>query len=244
MKIAKCCLVAAFSMLADGQAPLRAEDAPAKKWKDKAELSVVSTNGNSKATSTSAKNIFNYQWTQTMLEVTAGALGTESEGRVTAEQYDAGEKATWNFSKLNYLYERFGWDKNRFAGIRNRYDLSGGLGRELLNFPKDKLIAELGAGYINEERTDSPRNDFASGRGFAKYDRVITETASFSQDFEYLANFEDNEDYRLKTETALVASISTHVSLKASYVWKRLNKPARGFGKDDTLTAVALIVNY
>src|SRR5690242_8586587 len=71
---------------------LWAEDAPAKPWKNAAEVSVVSTNGNSKATTTSAKDTFNYQWSKAALELIAGGLGSRDGDGVTAEQYNASEK--------------------------------------------------------------------------------------------------------------------------------------------------------
>src|ERR1051325_9930356 len=86
-----------------------AEDAPLKRWKDSAEVSVVSTNGNSKATTTSAKNTFNYDWNKAGLELVAGGLGSRSGEGVTAEQYNASEKVTVPITpdKKNYLFEKF-----------------------------------------------------------------------------------------------------------------------------------------
>lgn len=238
-------LVSASSALAD-VVPAASADAPmaVKRWKDTGELSAVSTNGNSKTTTTSAKNTFDYRRDLLGLELVGGGLGSKSKGQVTAEQYNASEKGTYNITPRNFFYEKFGWDKNRFAGIQNRYDASVGAGRELLALPADKIVGELGVGYINEERINQPRNDFASGRAYAKYTHVFSPTANFSQDAEYLANFEDTDDYRLNTETALTTTVSTHVSLKVSYVWKRLNKPAPGVAKDDTIAAAALLINY
>ena len=136
--------------------------AAVKPWKDVGEFSVVSANGNSKATTTAAKNTFSYQWSRSLLELLAGGLGSSNGSAVTAEQYNTSEKVTWTLEGRNYLFERGAWDKNRFAGIANRYDVSTGLGRVLLNFPKEVVMTELGGGYINEERTEAPRNDFVA----------------------------------------------------------------------------------
>jgi len=223
-----------------------ADEPPAKPWKDAGEFSLLSTNGNSKATSTAAKNTFNYKWPKAALELIAGGMGSSSGNTVTAEQYNASEKVTYplDLAQKNYVYEKFGWDRNRFAGYRNRWDGSVGYGRQLLDLPSDKLISEVGAGYINEERINAPHNDFLSGRLYGKYTHILSKTAQFSQDAEYLHDFSDSRDYRLNTETALIASLSTHLSLKASYKWNRVGKPPPGIGKDDTTTSVALIVNY
>jgi len=224
---------------------LLAEHAPNKNWKNVTEISYVNANGNSKATTTSAKNTFSRTWaTKTTLDLEAGALGSQSEGVTTAEQYFASEKVSQKISDRNYAFEKFGWEKNRFAGIAHRYDVSVGLGRELLAGPKNVWIAELGGGYVNEQRVSPPRNDFGSGRAYTKYTRNFTETSHFSQDAEYLHNLEENEDYRVNTETALVGALSAHFSLKASFVWKHVGRPPAGFGRNDTVTSMALIASY
>ncbi len=217
---------------------------PEKKWKNSTEASFVNTNGNSKTTNTSIKNTFGYQWSKTALEIIGGGLGASSGDGTTAEQYFGNEKFTYNLTERNYLYEKIGWDKNRFAGIENRWDGSAGVGRNLIMAPKDTLKGEIGAGYITEERTDAPRNEFVSGRAYTKYIHKISTTSEVSQDVEYLHNFEDSEDYRLNTETALTAAVSTHVSLKTSFIWNRVAKPAPGIGQDDTKVFAGLLVSY
>jgi putative salt-induced outer membrane protein YdiY len=225
--------------------PLRADEAGAvKKWNDQAEVSVVSTNGNSKTTTTSGKNSFEYGWTRLKLGLSAEGLGAKSRNEVTAERYAAGQKLSYKVSPKNYVFEKLLWEKNRFAGIANRWDLSLGAGRELFAFAKDALVAELGFGYINEERIASKREDFASGRLYSKYTHLLSDTANFSQDAEYLANFEETDGYRLNTETALTAAISSYFSVKFSYVWNRVNKPAPGFTKNDTTTKFSLIASF
>jgi putative salt-induced outer membrane protein len=218
---------------------------PAKPWTNAGEFSLVSTNGNSKTSTTAAKDTYVYNWTNSVLQLIAGGLGSSSGGQQTAEQYNASEKMTRNLgSSDNYVFERFGWDSNRFAGYRDLYDASAGLGRTLLNLPKDKLIGELAPGYVNQQFIDAPRKEYAAGQAHAKYTHTLSATANFSQDVAYIEDFSDKKDYRLNTETAIIASLTTHLSLKASYTWHRVGEPPANIGKDDTITAVALIVNY
>ena len=193
--------------------PAIAQDAP-KKWKDSAELSYVQTSGNSKTSTLSAKNLFNYDWEKAALELTAGGLGTNSQNTVTAEQYNAAEKVSWKFYGRNYLFEKVAWDKNRFAGIMNRWDFGIGVGRTMIERANDKLFVEAGGGYIFEDRMPGADNQsFGTYRGYGKYIRNLSATANASQDFEYLGNLKDSKGYRMNAETSLVTSISTHFSL-------------------------------
>ena len=222
-----------------------AQQAPEpKKWKDAAELSAVQTAGNSKTSTIAAKNLFNYDWQKAGLELAAGGLGTKSGNTVTAEQYNAAEKVSLKLEGKNYAFEKTTWDKNRFAGIKDRYDMALGLGRLLLDTAEDKLSAEAGGGYIFEDRLKSDNKSFGTYRGYAKYIRTLSPTANASQDLEYQGDFSDRKGYRMNAETALISSISTHFSLKASYLWKYLNTPPPGFKRTDTILSMSVIVNY
>jgi putative salt-induced outer membrane protein YdiY len=225
-------------------APLFAEDAPVKKWTETAQVTFLNANGNTKSSTLGATEAFKYDGSKAMLELNGSALGSSQKGAVTAEQYDAAEKVSRKLSDRNYVFERVAWDKNRFAGVANRIDASLGLGRELVKNDADLLAAELGGGYVNEQRVKALRDGHGSGRAYAKYTRTLSATATFSQDAEYLHDFSDATAYRLNTETALTASLTTHASLKVTFDWKKVNVPPPGFAKNDTLTAVALIFNY
>jgi len=238
------CLLSLCGSLGAADDAVIASTAAARRWKDGAEVSVVSTNGNSKTTTTSIKNTFTYAWTKTALELIGGGLGASSGNQVTAEQYNASEKVIRTLEGKNYVFEKGGWNKDRFAGIRDRFDANLGLGRYLLDRPANTLNTEIGPGYVNEDRIDAPRNEFASGRVYAHYVHIFNASTRFSQDAEYIADFQDGRDYRLNTESALIAALTTHLSLKTSYVWHRVNEPPPAAGKDDTITSVALLINY
>jgi putative salt-induced outer membrane protein len=216
----------------------------AKPWKDTAELSYVKTTGNSRNSTLAAKNLFNYDWAKAALELAAGGLGTNSDGSTTAEQYNAHEKVSLKLSGKNYAFERLGWEKNRFANIQDRWDAGLGLGRNLIDKENDRLSLEAGGGYIWEDRITSKNEDFGTYRGYMKYWHKLSPTAHASQDLEWLGNLKDSSGYRVNAETALVASINSHMSMKASYVWKMVNKPGAGFTRKDTITGVSLIINY
>lgn len=222
-----------------------AADAPAKKWKDSAELSFVSANGNSKTQTTSAKNSFSYQFdAPTSLETEAGGLGARSEGKVTAEQYFATEKVSRKIDDRNYLYEKYRWDRNRFAGVAHRHDFSAGVGREIWKTPKDLLIGEAAPGYMNEERFHAKRSSYISVRGYAKYTHEFTATTRFSQDAEWIQSLKDKRDNRINTETSLTAALTSALSVKNSFTWRHDSRPPNGTRKDDTILAVALIASF
>ena len=219
--------------------------APARAWSDSAEVSFVNANGNSKATTTSAKDRFSYGFDAlTRLEVEGGGLGSRSQGQVTAEQYYAQEKTQRKWDERDYAFEQYRWNRNRFAKIAHRHDFALGVGRELWKTPADLWTGEAGPGYVIEQRIGDARRTFASSRLYTKFSHEFSATAKFSQDLEYLQSLKDSRDNRENAETDLVTTLTSVFSLKSSFVWKHVSQPPPDTVKDDTITSVALIANF
>lgn len=217
---------------------------PGKVWKDSVELSFVSANGNSKTQTASARDAFVWEVGPLKAELEGGGLGARSEGKTTAERYDAREKLAKKIDDRDYVFEQYRWDRDRFAGVAHRHDFQVGVGRELWKTEHDLLRGEASPGYVNEERFNDKRKSYASARLYAKYERAISATAKFSQDAEWVPSLADKRDSRLATETALTAALSTSLSVKNSFVWKHDSRPPTGKRKDDTLLSVALIAGF
>ncbi len=219
--------------------------APVKKWKDAAEASYVETNGNSKTSTTAGKDDFSYDFTKRdRLELGGGGLGSRAGKQVTAEQYFAGEKLQRRFDDADYVFEKYRWDKNRFAGIVARQEFSVGVGRQLWKTKSDLLTGEAAPGYLNEERVGAKRLSVATSRLSSKYAHDFTATSKFSQDVEYIQSLADHRDSRINTETDLTTELSTHFAVKMAYAWHRSTRPPPGFAKDDEIVSFALIANF
>jgi putative salt-induced outer membrane protein YdiY len=226
-------------------APGAAAPAPTKKWKDSAEASFVDTNGNSKTSTTAGKDSFTYDFDPlTRLELGGGGLNARSQNQTTAEQYYAGEKTQSKFDDRDYVFEKYRWDKDRFAGVLSRQEFSVGVGRDFWKTKTNLLTGEAAPGYLNEERVGEARRSVAMGRLYSKYAHDFTATSKFSQDVEYLQSLADDRDSRINTETALTTTLTTRFAVKTSFTWKRSNQPPPGFHKDDELTSFALIANF
>ena len=226
-------------------APLTAAAPPAKKWHDTAEASYVNTNGNSRSATTAVKDSYSYDFDKaTRLELEGGGLGTKSQGQVTAEQYFAREKVQRSFTEKDYVFENYRWDRNRFAGFRHLQVVSLGLGRDLWKTKTDLWTFEAAPGYLNEEFIAAPRRSVGTARAYTRYSHDFTPTSKLSQDVEYIQSLADKRDSRVNTETDLTTALSSHFSVKTSFVWKRANFPPAGVHKDDEITSFALLANF
>lgn len=106
-------------------------------------------------------------------------------------------------------------------------------------------MSELGPNYVKEKYTDGTDEDYLEGRAFGQYQYAFTEKNRFSQSLEFLYDFEDSENYRVNSETALISALSDYLSLKASYEIKHDNKPVPStLEETDTILSVTLVVNF
>ncbi len=223
-----------------------AEEKKAKPLSDEGEVSYVKTDGNTQVTSLAAKNLLKYQFNeQWLVSWKAGALNAETAHVKTAENYFTDLKLDYLITPRFYSFVIGGWQQNRFAGIDEH--LYGGLGAgyKFLDGPKHFLVGELAVLYVSDKYTDNTKKDYPSGRAFAKYIYAFTEKNKFSQALEYLNDFDDSENYKVNSETALISALNDILSLKAAYLVNYTNAPVPAtLKKKDTTTTVALVLNY
>lgn len=223
-----------------------AEEAPAKALSDQAELSYVQTGGNTKTQTLAAKNLLKYKFTDRLTgSWSASAVTARDKDSATAENFATELRLDYGFTERAYVYGLAGWNKNRFAGIDQRYYGGAGLGYKFLAGPAHFLIGEAGLNGTKEEYTNDTDETFLTGRAFGKYEYAISDKSRFSQSVEYLHNFSDSKRYNVISETALTAALNAVLSMKASYQVKYAGEPVpAGLKKTDTMLAVALVLNY
>ena len=221
------------------------EKAEEKRWGDQAELSYVETGGNTDVRTLSAKNHLKYKFTDKLeggWEI--GALYGETDGEATAERYFTELRLDYAFTKRFYGYGIGGWLRDTFAGFDSRYYAGPGIGYKFLAGPKHFLAAEAGVNYAREEYTDETDRDFAEGRVFGKYEFAFTEKNKFSQSVELLNDFDNSDNYKVNSVTALISALNSYLSLKASYEIKYQSEPVPStLDKTDTVLGIALVVN-
>jgi putative salt-induced outer membrane protein len=222
------------------------EEAEEKRWGDQAELSYVETGGNTDVRTLSAKNLLKYKFTE-KLEGSweLGVLYGESDGEKNAERYLTDLRFDYAFTERLYAYAIGGWLKDEFAGFDARYHVGPGMGYKFLTGPKHLLLGEAGVNYVREEYTDNTDEDYVEGRAFSKYEYAFTEKNKFSQSLEFLYDFEDSENYKVNSVTALISALNSYLSMKASYEVKYNNQPVPStLNKTDTVLGIALVINF
>ena len=223
---------------------LNAQDAPPKKREFSTDLGFVSTAGNSKVTT------FNLQ---ELLVLRAGVWEHRQKfasiyGSINGKQSSNLLFVSWRsdiaLNKVLGVYALAGFDRNQFAGIARRFEESVGLAAKLLNAGAEHWDAELGLSLNQQRSTLGESADFASLRSATTYKHNFNKAAYFAQSAEFLPSFKVSKDYRINSESALVAPLSTHVAMKAAYVVRFDNLPEPGKQRSDRIFTTGLQFNW
>jgi putative salt-induced outer membrane protein YdiY len=167
-----------------------------------------------------------------------------SDGDVNSENYYTGLRADYAFSPRTGAYGLMAFDRNVFSGIAARYEYSAGLIAKVWDATKDKLQLEAGIARISQRATNDTTTQFFSGRTAVVYRHNFTGTSYLDQKVEVLPNLQEAEDLRLLSLTSLVAPISSHIGLRASYQVRWDGLPEPGFGENDTEFRTGIQVTF
>ncbi len=222
----------------------KAEERP---WKDSAELSIVQTGGNSESLTIGFKNLYEYKWDSALFTLKAGGIRAENttftryvlettgetvEEEITektAENYYIDGKYDRKISDKFYWYAGSGWNRNEFAGIENRYFVSGGVGNIWLDAERRKFKTDYGLQYTKETPVFEPLgfdDTYGAARLSYNYFQKIFQASSFNQDFEWIANLEETSDFRASLLNSFATALNSYISLKISLDLLFDNEPA------------------
>jgi len=222
---------------------LRAQDAP-KRREFAADVGFVSTTGN---TEISALNLGE----KLILRAGAwehrqqfGSIYASQDGKQTSNLLFTNWRSDWSFRPGLALFGYAGFDRNEFAGISRRFEEALGLAAKLVTQESDLWTMELGLGLNQQRGTDGTTLNFSSVRSATMYKHLFTKTAYFQQGVEFLPSLKVSEDYRVNSESALVAPLSSHIAMKLAYVVRFDNLPEVGRRKSDRILTSGLQFNW
>jgi putative salt-induced outer membrane protein YdiY len=226
----------AFSVSA-AAAPVAAQDA-AFTWENATELSFVNTAGNASSTTfgikasltgTGAPNTLKLEvggirasstiTTRRATGTTGSFVITETENtEPTAASYFARGRYDRAFSGA-FAFGGAGWDRNTFAGIKNRFAFVAGLGRTWVDGESGRFKTDVGGTYtIQKDVSPAPDADdaFFGFRVTLDATRRLTSTADFASTFIADENLEETGDFRADWINSVAVSISEGLALKTS----------------------------
>lgn len=173
-----------------------------------------------------------------------GAIYASQDGKQTSNLLFTNWRSDWSFHPRLALFGYAGYDRNTFAGISRRFEEALGLSAKLVAAAQDAWSLEAGLGMNQQRAVSGTESNFASVRSATTYRHNFSKSSYFQQVVEFLPNLKTSEDYRVNTESALVAPISAHVAMKLGYVVRFDNLPEAGRNKSDRILTSGLQFNW
>jgi putative salt-induced outer membrane protein len=116
-------------------------------WTGKAELGVLSSTGNTEASSANTKFDLTHEGAKWRNNFFAGALYGENAEFATAERYEGRYQADFKVTNHMSWFGALRGEQDRFSGFAYQATVSTGASYEFIDGPTTKLSASLGAGY-------------------------------------------------------------------------------------------------
>lgn len=231
-------------------APLVAQDEEEKElgWSDTAELSFVATSGNAESSSFALKNLLSRVWERADLEIDVRALRSESTTKRryatgTIDDFELGEDTTTDLTAENYLlaaeykrevsgrtywFARSGWERNEFAGIRNRYVVSGGLGHRWWDRDGGHFRTFYGVSGTSQEGVleEVGTKNYLGLRAGLDYRLRMTESSTYDNVLSVDENLDDTSDYRADWLNSISVSMNERLAIKLGLRLLYENRPA------------------
>jgi len=222
-------------LLVMGAAPAQGQDVPAGAVSFAGDLGLVKTGGNTNLTTVSVGEKVEFRTgSPLVLQQSFGWVFGKTDGVESANQLQAGLRGIYDISEPLTAYAGTNYYRDRFAGIAKRFDESVGFGYQVAETERHEVSVEGGLSFFQETLTAGSSNRFTAGRAAGRYKFHFSEKAYFEQYLEYLSNFDHGDDYRMISESILVAPINSLLALKAGYLVRYRGEPPSGFDKTDT----------
>lgn len=221
-------------------APLTAQDTT--KTTLTLDVGLVNASGNSEFTSMNFGEKATWAKGRWGLSQTGKVLFGETDNVRTTESYDFTVRGDRGLSARVAAFVFFAYYRDPFAGLASRWSGGPGVAVGVVRATRDTLNLE-GALTVQSERTTTAIDrSYAAARAAGAYKHTFAGKASFTQTLELLANLKTADDYRLNSETALVAPLSSKIGLRVSYVIRFDNQPELTFKKTDRILTTGIQV--
>ena len=208
------------------------------------DLGFVSSSGNTNVTTITVADKIVRTSGLWMFTQAALYLKGETSEKETANQLLAALRVDYAFLPRLSVFAGVDYEKNTFAGFNSRTDEIAALASKAILAPFDSARVDAGGVLTQESDVDGTSQNYPSARVAVNYKHQFTKLAYFHQFAEYLPNLKTSGAYRVNTESALVAPLSTHLGIKLSYSIRYDSKPQPNFGSTDRLFTTGIQISY
>jgi putative salt-induced outer membrane protein len=223
---------------------LTAQEADPVVTKITADIGYVSVSGNTEVSTFNIGEKLTQARGRLSLEQSVALVYSRQADSVITNYLRANFRGDFKIDKLLAVFTGVTFDRNRFAGIERRFEEQLGITARVLGTPSDTVRIEGGGTFTQQIGTDGIQQNFPSARGALSWRHAFTDAAYFQQNVEYIPNMKETVDWRVNTESGIVAPLSQRISLKVAYVIRYDNLPQPGFLDTDRLFTSGLQITF
>lgn len=190
-----------------------------------ADVGLVAVSGNTSTSSFTANERYIRRIKPWEFKQDAGGVYGKTAGVESSNLLRLGLRADYDLSGVFALYGLTAYDRDRFAGIRSRFAEGAGGVWKIIATDINQFNVEAGYQYTQQKNLVGPDHDFSALRLASTVKHSFTKAAYVFEGVEYIPDIQDSQDYRVNSETDLVAPLSSHTAMKLSYVVRFNNQP-------------------
>ena len=244
MPAPRICLFVACLLLASTHSLAQTEGDTERAWSGTAELSFVSTSGNSDTETIGLGAELQYEPGRWRTVTKLKFIRSEANNTLNARSFNATLQGTRQVSGRFGLYGKTGYLRDRFAGIDDRYAAEGGVSWQALPEGAHQVTAEGGFGWTRELRATAERRTLGTANASGSYTWAFSETSELKNETSATFVVDDRDDWRFTNDLSLSAAVTTLFSLKLTHQIGFLNDPVPGFEKTDIKVSAAVVAQF
>jgi putative salt-induced outer membrane protein YdiY len=234
--------------LAHGQATLK----PDGQFRAALGLGFSASSGNSDASNVSLTFDAVRATEQDRTSLYGNAQYARTEGETTADQVRLGGRQDHNLSPATFAFGGLDFERNRFANLKLRSQLSGGLGWHMIKGETTTFDVFGGLSYSADKYLDPM---FVGGENRRSYSYLglmlgeesthrLSDNTSAKQRLTVVPNLDDSGEYRANWDAGLAVAMSQLMSLNVGFSVAYNSDPGTGRKSTDTLFTSGISVNF
>lgn len=204
----------------------------------------VQTSGNTQVTTTSLGERFTQERGRFTLSQAFALVYGEQRDTVNANNLRTTLRGDYKIDQVFAWFVGGGFDRNVFAGIARRFEEQVGLQAQVFAAVRDTIRLEGGGSLTQQIAVGGRQTNFPSARSAISWRHAFTSSSYFNQNLEYAPNLSELTDWRVNSESAIVAPLSARIGFKLSYVVRYDNLPEPGFSTTDRLFTTGIQLTY
>jgi len=208
--------------------------------------------GNTKATNLSLNADAVRATDQNKLSLYGNMQYARSSNQTTADQLRLGGRYDHNLSADLFAFGGLDFERNKFANLNLRTQLSGGLGWHVIKSPATTFDVFGGLGYVSDKYKTAMVID-GSSRDTYGYTSLLlgeesthklSDTTGFKQRLTLVPNLKNRGEFRANWDAGLAVAMSKSLNLNVGLGLAHNSEPGPGRKTTDTLLTTGVSVKF